>query len=170
MPEEKTTTEAVTDVPVMPDEKKEAATEDIPMLGGEEGSVQTASAPIIGNFEEDLTAPEIPDGADVETGGEAAPEISEEEQARRDDELDMVERSAWRMHQCIRAAQTIIREELKDSPALMNMDGPDNDINSLIMMQPHTYIVANELFKAVSKEVHHLDYEAPDDEPSGGEG
>lgn len=169
MTEDKTT-EAVTDIPTMPEEKKKTVTEDIPMLGENEGAVEIASppVPIIGNIEEDPEAPEIPDGADVETGA-VEQEVSEEDQARRDDELDMVERNAYRMHQCIRAAQTILREELKDNPALMNMSGPDQDLDSIILMQPHTYIMANELFKSVSKEAFHLDYEAPDDEPAGGE-
>jgi hypothetical protein len=164
----KKTTEAVADIPVMPTKKKETSTEDIPMLSDDRGVKVSSPPPIIGNIDADPDAPEIPDGADVDTGTTEHP-VTEEEQSRRDDELDMVERAAWRMHQCVRAAQTILREEFKDSPVLMNMNGPDTDLDGIIMMQPHTYIMANELFKTVSKEAYYLDYEAPDDEPAGDE-
>lgn len=177
MPEETPGTE----IPTMPEEKKATSTEEIPMLdsSGPSGEVQTDAPPMIENLstmggDSEDAAADVSDGADVETGTEEV-ELTDEEKERQESELEIINWASWRMHQCVKASCAILRDELKDNAGLLNMSGPDGDIDQLIKAQPHTYIMANEIFRATTKELHYLDYEAEpetesDDAPSGDEG
>lgn len=155
--------EADEEIATMPEEKKESSGEEIPMLDGSTTAEPvTEDIPIIGNIEGGVAT--ASDGTDVTP--EPEKELTKEEKERQDETLDMVEEAAWVMHQCVRAAVTVIREEMSECSNLMAQLGDGMDLQTIALQQPHTFIMANEMFKTVSAKVHYLDYEAASEDSS----